>query len=283
MQHIDLFSGIGGFALAAQAMGWETVQFCELDNYCQKLLAQNFPGVPIHDDVHTLTYETIIENGAWKPNTPTLLTGGFPCQPFSCAGKRMGTSDKRHLWPQMRRLIRELKPKWVVAENVYGIVSWSNGVVFEQVCADLEAEGYAVQPMVLPACGVGAPHRRYRVWFVAHLVTRRLHDRLAASGQNQQQAEFTQRGKEYDVYAHIQRHPQYALLPKPAQKAQYHRSIDTAWSNPEAVPEPAILRVAHGVSERIHRIKALGNAIVPQVARQLFEAIHSYNQLIQNP
>ena len=159
--HLDLFSGIGGFALAARWMGWQTVQFVEIDNFCQKVLTKNFPNVPIHGDIKTF-------NGESLRGTIDILTGGFPCQPFSAAGKRKGTEDSRHLWPEMLRVIGEVQPSVIVGENVYGLLNWSGGLVFQQVQTDLENLGYSVTPFVLPACGIQAPHRRDRVWFVAH-------------------------------------------------------------------------------------------------------------------
>jgi len=171
MQIIDLFSGIGGFSLAGRWVGWHTIQFCEIDKFGQRVLGYHFPNIPIHPDVKTLTGEQIINNGLYDPRETTIIVGGFPCQPFSAAGKRRGTEDDRHLWPECIRLVREVKPDFCVFENVFGIVSWDGGLVFEQVQADLEAEGYEVQPYILPACAVNAPHRRDRVWFVSRLIT----------------------------------------------------------------------------------------------------------------
>src|SRR5690606_26122536 len=142
-------------------MGWETVQFVELDKFCQQVLKKHWPNVPIHDDIKTF-------DGTKYRGAIDIVTGGFPCQPFSTAGKRKGPKDDRYLWPDMLRVIREVQPSYVVGENVYGLVNWSGGLVFEQVCADLENEGYQVQPVILPACGVNAPHRRDRVWFIAY-------------------------------------------------------------------------------------------------------------------
>jgi len=146
MQIIDLFSGIGGFSLAGRWVGWHTIQFCEIDKFGQRVLGYHFPNIPIHPDVKTLTGEQIINNGLYDPRETTIIVGGFPCQPFSAAGKRRGTEDDRHLWPECIRLVREVKPDFCVFENVFGIVSWDGGLVFEQVQADLEAEGYEVQP-----------------------------------------------------------------------------------------------------------------------------------------
>lgn len=161
MTHASLFSGIGGFDLAAEWAGWTNVFNCEIDPFCCKVLAYHFPNAIQYEDVKATDF-TVHRGGV------DVLTGGFPCQPFSLAGKRRGTNDDRYLWPEMLRAIREIRPRWVVGENVLGIVNWSDGMVFEQVCADLEGEGYEVQPFLIPACAVDAPHRRDRVWFVAH-------------------------------------------------------------------------------------------------------------------
>lgn len=161
MTHASLFSGIGGFDLAAEWAGWTNVFNCEIDPFCRRVLAYHFPNAIQYEDINTTDFRPL-RGGV------DVLTGGFPCQPFSLAGKRKGADDNRYLWPEMLRAIRELAPRWVVGENVFGIVNWSDGLVFEQVCADLEDEGYEVQPYLIPACAVDAPHRRDRVWFVAH-------------------------------------------------------------------------------------------------------------------
>jgi DNA (cytosine-5)-methyltransferase 1 len=160
MRHGSLFSGIGGFDLAAEWMGWENMFHCEWNQFGQKVLKYYWPNATSYDDICKTDF-TI-----WRGRID-ILTGGFPCQPYSMAGKRKGTEDSRHLWPEMLRAIRECQPTWIVGENVPGLINWSKGLVFEQVCADLEGEGYEVQPVVLPASGVNAPHRRDRVWFVA--------------------------------------------------------------------------------------------------------------------
>ena len=198
MTHLDLFSGIGGFALAAQTVwgsDYHCVGFCEIDPFCQQVLSKNFPGVQIYGDIRTLSAERLAadtESGnaerfgvgdsrrertvspqdgfglRTEPSgrcTVDLLTGGFPCQPFSTAGKRKGTEDDRFLWPEMLRVIREVKPRWVIGENVAGIIEMALG----QVCAELESLGYEVQCFVIPACAINAPHRRDRVWIVGHL------------------------------------------------------------------------------------------------------------------
>lgn len=161
MTHASLFSGIGGFDLAAKWAGWTNAFNCEIDPFCRKVLKYHFPDAEQYGDIRTTDF-TI-----WRDRID-VLTGGFPCQPFSLAGKRKGAEDDRYLWPEMLRVIRTIRPRWVVGENVFGIVNWSEGMVFEQVCSDLEAAGYEVQPYLIPACGVSAPHRRDRCWFVAH-------------------------------------------------------------------------------------------------------------------
>lgn len=166
MQIIDLFSGVGGFSVAGHQLGWETILFCEKEPFPQMVLRERFPGVPIFDDVCKLTGEKI--NGLIQSARPIILTGGFPCQPFSVAGAREGTEDDRHLWPEMFRIIKAIRPDYIIGENVPGLLSIEGGVVFEQVCLDLESEGYEVQAFVLPACATGAPHRRDRVWIVAY-------------------------------------------------------------------------------------------------------------------
>jgi len=161
MKHGSLFSGIGGFDLAAEWMGWENLFNCEWEEFPRKVLKHHFPNAKQYGNIKEF-------NAATYAGRIDILTGGFPCQPYSTAGNRKGKEDERHLWPEMLRVIRECSPRWIVGENVRGLVNWNGGLVFEEVCADLEACGYSVQPFILPACAVNAPHRRDRVWFVAH-------------------------------------------------------------------------------------------------------------------
>jgi DNA (cytosine-5)-methyltransferase 1 len=161
MNHGSLFSGIGGFDLAAEWMGWENVFHCEWNEFCQKVLKYYWPETESFTDITKTDFTKYA-------NKIDILTGGFPCQPYSSAGKRLGKEDERHLWPEMLRAIREIQPSWVVGENVYGLINWNRGLVFHEVQVDLEAEGYEVWPYVLPAVSVNAPHRRDRVWFVAY-------------------------------------------------------------------------------------------------------------------
>jgi len=161
MTHGSLFSGIGGFDLAAEWVGWENKFHCEWNEFGQKVLKYYWPNAESFTDITKTNfskYEKKID----------VLTGGFPCQPYSSAGKRRGKDDERHLWPEMCRAIREIKPRWIVGENVLGLVNWNDGLVFHEVQTDLENEGYEVQPFLLPAAAVNAPHRRDRIWFIAH-------------------------------------------------------------------------------------------------------------------
>ena len=160
MRHGSLFSGIGGFDLAAEWMGWENVFHCEWMEFPRKVLEYHFPNADSHTDITKTDFTKYA-------NTIDILTGGFPCQPFSMAGKRKGTDDERYLWHEMLRAIQEIKPQFVIAENVFGITNIDGGLVFDQVCLDLENEGYEVQPFIIPACAKNAPHRRDRCWFVA--------------------------------------------------------------------------------------------------------------------
>jgi DNA (cytosine-5)-methyltransferase 1 len=170
--HLDLFSGIGGFALAARWAGFRTIGFCEIDKYCQRVLAKNFnvythnkgqSGVTFNDEMAVM-FDDIRKLWGTQFRGVDLITGGFPCQPFSCAGKRRGKEDDRHLWPEMLRVINEARPAWVLGENVTGIIAME----LDSVLSDLESIGYATRTFVIPACGVDAPHRRNRVWIVAH-------------------------------------------------------------------------------------------------------------------
>lgn len=161
MKHGSLFSGIGGFDLAAEWMGWDNIFHCEWMPFPRKVLNHYWPNSISYEDITKTDFS--IHRG-----TIDILTGGFPCQPYSSAGKRLGKEDERHLWPHMLRVISEVKPTYVVGENVRGLTNWNGGMVFEEVCVDLENCGYEVQPILLPACSVGAPHRRDRIWFIAY-------------------------------------------------------------------------------------------------------------------
>lgn len=256
--HIDLFSGIGGFALACQWAGIETEVFCENDKFCQRVLKKHWPGVPIVEDIKT--FDGTAYAGAF------ILTGGFPCQPFSCAGKRGGKEDDRYLWPEMFRVITEARPRWVLAENVTGIIKME----LDNVLADLEAEGYATGTLIIPACAVNALHRRDRVWIVANCQGKRMEGvwaqreqestlpiEASISGCNDIRAcKFC--GYEFD----------HELLGKYGCPNCEGRGADGGREI-----EPNMDRDVYGVSYRMDRLKALGNAIVPQVAHEIIKTI----------
>jgi len=247
LKHGSLFSGIGGFDLAAEWMGWENVFHCEREPFAQKVLHYHFPNSKLYEDIKTF-------DASSYSGRVDILTGGFPCQPFSAAGLRKGTEDDRHLWPEMLRIIREVSPRYVVGENVRGLLNWSGGLVFEQVCSDLEVEGYEVTPYLLPACGKNAPHRRDRIWFVAP----------------DTQVKRLQRGN-------IQR--------KDGRSKQTERtkSFSKPRSWEEFPTQPPICGGDDGLPKELdgitfpkwrnESIKAYGNAIVPQVAHEIFKAI----------
>jgi len=157
---LDLFSGIGGFSLGLESTGYfKTIAFVEKDKFCREVLKKNFPNITIESEVRD------VKGDKYKAD---IITGGFPCQPFSVAGKRKGTDDDRYLWDETIRIIRETKPRWFIGENVEGIINIQNGMVLRQVCDDLEEEGFEVQCLVIPASGIGAWHQRKRVWILAY-------------------------------------------------------------------------------------------------------------------
>ena len=301
MTHGSLFSGIGGFDLAAEWMGWENVFHCEWNEFGQKILKYYWPNAISYGDI-TKTDFTI-----WRGKID-ILTGGFPCQPYSTAGKRLGKDDERHLWPEMLRAIQEIQPSWVVGENVLGLVNWNGGLVFDEVQSDLEAQGYEVQPYILPACAVNAPHRRDRIWFVAYRTNAWL-ESLQCAGQN--------RVHEFEAVANSEsienkRRGQGGLYPEFAGvnaervttntentgfqaringqgKIELGRRDGTVWKGQwHGFPtqSPVCSRndgVPYGLDGitfskwRNESIKAYGNAIVPQVAYQIFKAIEAYS------
>lgn len=256
MKHIGLFEGIGGFSLAARWAGWETVAWCEWNEFGQKILKHHFPEAEGHGDITKTDFTKYA-------NKIDIITGGFPCQPYSTAGKRLGKEDDRHLWPEMLRAIREIRPGWIVGENVRGLTNWNGGLVFDEVQADLENECYEVLPFLLPACSVDAPHRRDRIWFIAYSDSNRL-QRRSNDGILREEAKRTNK-----------RLKDMGCLPRenwqnfPTQSAIYNGNDGI----PERLDNISISKW------RTESIKAGGNAIVPQVAFQIFKAINEYNNL----
>lgn len=279
LKHLDLFSGIGGFALAAE-MVWPAVEhtFCDNDPFAQAILRKHWPNAKIHDDIKTL---------AGQP--ADLITGGFPCQPFSSAGKRKGTEDDRHLWPQMFRVIRESHPRWVIAENVSGLLTWNGGMVLDTVVADLESEGYEVWPFVLPAAGVNAPHRRYRVWIIANAgSSRRQQDAGRAPGdegahggrdaQTNNVAAGNDTGTRRRATADTngERREGAKLRPHSSGQGGHEAVKRSSWSKNWAETAARICRVDDGLPARLDkskRLHAIGNAIVPHVAAEIMRAM----------
>jgi DNA (cytosine-5)-methyltransferase 1 len=191
MKHGSLFSGIGGFDLASEWMGWENVFHCEWNEFGKKVLHHYWPNAESFDDITKTDFTKYA-------NKIDILTGGFPCQPYSQAGQRKGKEDERHLWPQMLRAIREIKPKYIVGENVFGLLNWNGGMVFDEVHSDLESEGYEVQAVVIPAAAVNAPHGRDRVWFVA--TNTQFKSEGSDGGTNNETEGNIRRGNEGDVF-----------------------------------------------------------------------------------
>ena len=194
MKVLDLFSGIGGFSLGLESTGhFRTVAFCEIDKFCKLILDKHWKGTKVYDDIKTITKKQFEEDGT---EFPDIITGGFPCQPFSVAGKQQGTSDSRHLWPEMFRIIKDFAPRWVIGENVKGLTNIQDGVVFETVCSDLEGEGYEVRTFNIPAAGVQAPHRRERIWIVAH--AKRFNERKSIRGSDETQSRIQEEHRQND-------------------------------------------------------------------------------------
>jgi len=301
MKHGSLFSGIGGFDLAAQWMGWENILQVEIDTWCQKLLKQHYPDAQRFSDIREF-------DGRPFAGKLDIISGGFPCQPYSNAGERKGKEDSRHLWPEMLRIIQEIQPRWVVGENVRGLINWNGGMVFDEVQFDLESAGYEVQPFLLPAAGCNAPHQRDRIWFVAHAkgsirkcavdsrrgrpgladcgfdVTHTKHAQAARHGENSGDVLSVTKSKGFslgDTQPNIanpntkERGPFNTpeLIARPGQHTG--RDFD-CWD--EWTTKPAVCGVDDGVPDRVHRIKGLGNAVVPQVVYRIFQTIQQYEQ-----
>lgn len=272
MNHGSLFNGIGGFQLAAQWMGWNNIFSCEIDDWCNRVTKKHFLDCIQHGDI-TKTDFTIYRGRI------DILTGGFPCQPFSVAGKRKGTEDDRFLWHEMLRAIREIQPAWIIAENVGGIITQGAGLVFEQVCAEMEKEGYEVQPFIIPACAKDAPHRRDRVWFVANSNNSTTSRQQRNSREVLPITESNGFNSSNSITAningkHIKESFRGNKLEYESEESAPGRNFhDSAWDRNWIEVATEFCRVAHGIPNRVDRLKGLGNAIVPQVAYEIFKAI----------
>jgi DNA (cytosine-5)-methyltransferase 1 len=294
MRHASLFSGIGGFDLAAEWMGWENVFHCEWMEFPRKVLDYYWPNADSHIDICKTDFKKYA-------NTIDILTGGFPCQPFSTAGKRKGTDDERYLWGEMLRAVQEIKPTYVIAENVFGITNIDGGLVFEQVCLDLEAEGYEVQPFIIPAASKSAPHRRDRVWFIAYsngdgLNERNSNDEINSSKTGKYaQCNIKQIHNEQPIakYPDLQRQKRrlHKEQSKTTTRKQFSKrnawGVESAnWKNYPTQPpicggDDGLPTELDGITFskwRSESIKGYGNAIVPQVALEIFKQISPRSQ-----
>jgi len=287
MTHGSLFSGIGGFDLAAEWMGWENVFHCEWNPFCQKILNHYWPKATSYHDITKTDFS--IHRGRID-----VLSGGFPCQPFSSAGEKKGTGDSRYLWPEMLRVIREVRPRWVLGENVYGLINWNGGVVLDTVCADLENEGFSVLPIVLPACSQNAPHRRDRIFIVAHAIGVRdqgLQCELGLAGQGRQGGQGNEEAGDNDASDTNSLRQQ-----GPGRSGKRGGTEEGGdWENYIAFDgmgwptEPPVRRANDGIPQGLdgitfsawaqESIKAYGNAVVPQVVFQIFKSIQAYEDL----
>lgn len=313
MTHLGLFEGIGGFSLAARWAGWTTPVMVEWNPYCQAVLKKNFPDATIFSDIRNF-------DGRPYAGQIDIITGGFPCQPFSSAGKRKGTDDDRYLWPEMLRVIREVGPDWVVGENVAGLLTMDGGRVLRAILADLENAGYRPEIYLIPAIAIGAPHRRDRLWIVAH---RYDIERDRSRGAWNGRAKSANENCGHTWNAKSARAPQVFGI----QERQSANAVGSSASNRPPADADSARQQANGVSAnrnrenrtcdaghftehwyevatricgmddgipagvdgtteiptkkntgKAHRLEALGNAIVPQVAYQIFNAINEFGK-----
>jgi DNA (cytosine-5)-methyltransferase 1 len=271
LSHGSLFSGIGGFDLAAQWMGWNNIFQCEKDEWCRKVLAKNFPNTKRFEDIKQF-------NAKEYNGTIDVISGGFPCQPFSVAGQRKGKDDDRYLWEEMLRVIGEVQPKFVVGENVTGII----GMALDTVLSDLEAQNYTTETYIIPACSKNAWHRRDRVWIVAYSNSIGRQDEQKENGKplcngernntiEEQSGRQQQRrtGEPSSVFANTDNTGCEEQRQPITDGAELFAPKCSSWWE----TEPGVGRVVDGLPGRVDRLKGLGNAIVPQVAYEIFSAI----------
>ena len=286
---LDLFSGIGGFRLGLEQAGMRTVGFCEIDSFCHAVLHKHWPYIPIHNDIRKfdgIPYREAVE----------LVCGGYPCQPFSVAGKQRGAEDERHLWPEMLRIIREVRPRWVIAENVAGHVKQG----FDEVAASLEAEDFTVWAFIIPASAVNAPHRRDRLWIIAYANggdAGQTRNCLPASPEGRAALQTArQRRKRTPVFhrrlSHLSQLAAYTYgkrlqgsdgqLRADQESGTQLPAVLPSFSPEAAVydelPTPILCGKNDGVSHRTHRLRGLGNAVVPQIVEIIGRAIVELDQ-----
>lgn len=267
LTHLSLFGGIGGLDLAAERAGFRTVGQCEWADYPTKVLEKHWPDVPRWRDIRTLTGGDFYERTGLR--TVDVISGGFPCQPFSVAGKRRGKEDDRYLWPEMLRVIDQIRPAWVVGENVAGIIN----MALDQVLSDLETIGYACQTFVIPACAVDASHRRDRCAIVAN-----------ADGGPMRNDSYNRREAVGKINTLVNAgipcretvdNTNSIGLPRDERRREFEESSDGCWWP----AEPDVGRVANGVPKRVDRLKCLGNAVVPAQFYPIFQAIADMEKL----
>ena len=262
LKHLDLFSGIGGFSLGLEATGgFETVAFCDYDSYCQKILRKHWPWVTIYDDIKELNHEKLNSNGHTKID---IITGGYPCQPCSVAGRQQGEKDPRHVWPEYFRLLNELRPTWVIGENVSGHVKLGLDTVLE----NLESEGYSARTFSISASSIGANHQRERIWIVANSgcswgsgseFQRKNENEIKKENANQFERSSSS-SQSNMVYSDSERLEKWESIGENFSQ-EYQTLIGADWWS----IEPDVGRVANGVPKRVDRLKSLGNSLVPHI------------------
>ena len=276
LKHLDLFSGIGGFSLGLESADLvETVAFCDFDKYCQQILKKNFPGVPIYEDVKELNYERLKADGLSEID---IITGGYPCQPFSVAGRKKGEEDPRHVWPEMFRLVQELRPTWVIGENVGGHIKLGLDTVLE----NLESEGYSARTFSISASSIGAVHKRERVWIMAH--SGRSSGREQSPGNKEGLGlwsfETPERSTDTSETTGSSERAEIMANTKSSNRNEHEIDREHGETTPQEIfgdggsvsgvgtwwkAEPDVGRVAYGVSKGVDRLKCLGNSVVPQI------------------
>ncbi len=267
INHASLFSGIGGFDLAAGWAGIDNIFQVEKDEFCQKVLAKNFPDTEKYRDIYEF-------NGTNYNGEIDIISGGFPCQPFSIAGKRKGTKDDRFLWDEMFRVITEVKPSWIIAENVGGLLTIEDGLVFEKCLSDLESENYSTQAFIIPAISKNAPHRRDRVWIIAQNTNgKRGRGRSESSRQilecETAKIQIERPNSENGIIANTES----ILLQGFNGRQREVQFRGSSWEQNWYEVATEFCRVDDGIPNRVDRLKSLGNAIVPQVAYEIFKGI----------
>ena len=272
LKHLDSFSGIGGFSLGLEATGgFETKAFCDIEKYPRQVLQKHWPHVKQYEDIKELNYERLKADGI---DSIDIITGGYPCQPFSIAGRQKGEQDPRHLWPEYFRLVKELRPTWVIGENVSGHIKLGLDTVIE----DLESEDYAVRPFSISASSIGANHQRERIWILAHS-RRSQWPRAEQRGENENetreenanQFERSSSTSEVDVANTNDERLQRQWQSRNQFTPRFNSSRESSEEGQGTVgqgwweSEPNMGRVAHGIPKRVDRLKSLGNSLVPQI------------------